>query len=200
MAVRRTSEIDFELQFDPSDIQIFIGQYWSMVSEGHRQNEREIEEIIAPHVRQRKHFLREEFLKVCEWKSPRPRKHFESNTKEIVIRLTRQALSERDGVTRVDSLLELKGVRLPTASVFLHFGAVEPYPIIDIMALQSLGLSETEAVKYRELGSGKSRYGFWWKYVTHCRRLATELRVTMRDLDRALWAYPERKSSKGKNC
>ena len=53
-----------------------------------------------------------------------------------------------------------------------------------------------DSVDYRalwSLGSGQPGYysfDFWWAYVGCCRRLAAA-GVSVRDLDKALWAYSE---------
>lgn len=34
-------------------------------------------------------------------------------------------------------------------------------------------------------------FRFWWAYVRCCRKLAATTGVTLRELDKALWAYSE---------
>ena len=65
------------------------------------------------------------------------------------------------------------------ASVLLHFGAKEPYPILDFRALWSLGLK------------APSEYTFelWWGYTEYCRAVCDREGIQLRDLDRALWQY-----------
>jgi hypothetical protein len=70
--------------------------------------------------------------------------------------------------------------RLADASVLLHFGQKDPYPILDFRALWSLGLDE---------GPSVYNFKFWWEYVECCRDLRTKAGTTMRTLDRALWQY-----------
>ena len=41
---------------------------------------------------------------------------------------------------RIGSLMVLGGVNWPTASVLLHFGHKDPYPILDFRALESFGI------------------------------------------------------------
>ena len=80
----------------------------------------------------------------------------------------------------------LDGVNWPTASVLLHFGARDPYPILDFRALWSLQVSVPK------------QYGFefWWAYSECCRVLAKKHKVSMRTLDRALWQYSKEKQGK----
>ena len=81
--------------------------------------------------------------------------------------------------TCVRALLDLHGVGLPVASVLLHFGHRDDYPILDVFALKAL----ERAVPTTKTAS----MGFWRAYVEHSRGLAMQYGVDMRTLDRALW-------------
>jgi len=74
----------------------------------------------------------------------------------------------------------MNGVSWPTASVLLHFGYFDLYPVLDFRALWSLGI-DSERTEYD--------FEFWWQYTQFCRELAKDVGVTMRTLDRALWQY-----------
>ena len=80
---------------------------------------------------------------------------------------------------RIEVLTLLKGVSWPMASVILHWCHTDRYPLIDFRALWSLGIDTPP----------RYTFDFWWAYVETCRSLADESQVSMRELDRALWAY-----------
>ena len=40
-------------------------------------------------------------------------------------------------------------------------------------------------------------FEFWWAYVDCCRALAKKAGVSVRDLDKALWAFSEANQPKG---
>jgi hypothetical protein len=63
------------------------------------------------------------------------------------------------------------------ASVFLHFAFSDTYPILDVRAMNSVG--------------GSTLYTFerWVKYVDLCRTTAATHGITIRTLDKALWAF-----------
>jgi predicted nucleic acid-binding protein len=88
-----------------------------------------------------------------------------------------------EGAVRIalDPKTALDGVGYPVASCVLHFAHPDPYPILDVRALESLGY-RTQRTTYSER--------FWQDYVAACRALAAEHGVCMRDLDRALWVWP----------
>lgn len=92
---------------------------------------------------------------------------------------TGRALSAGDEATRIAALLELEGVGVPTASTLLYFAFPDDYPILDIRALESLGVKP------------RSTYpvSFWLEYLDACRTLARRAGVTLRTLDKALWQY-----------
>jgi hypothetical protein len=69
------------------------------------------------------------------------------------------------------------GVRWPTASVLLHFGHRDRYPILDYRALETLGV--TEPVNYT--------VPFWNAYVAACRQIDDQTGFGMRTIDRAMW-------------
>ena len=139
-----------------------------------------IEEMISPAVRSRGYYTKSELAEVFYWKTPRTIHLVRRNPDDFVEKTTICSLSAIEEKTRIKSLTALNGVGWPTASVLLHFGHRDPYPILDFRALWSLGLDYSPAVY---------TFHFWWEYVHFCRNLAEKSGVSMRTLDRALWQY-----------
>lgn len=163
----------FNLQFDPKEIPIYAGRYPI-------EEDQLIESVIAPKVCAKGFFTRTELLEVCRWKTPRSKPLVQSNPQEFVEEVSKTALSTTSERLRIEVLTLLNGVSWPTASVLLHFGHLDPYPILDFRALWSLGVDFSE-ISYN--------FVFWRDYTQFCRKLANETGVTMRVLDRALWQY-----------
>ncbi|MCB0241463.1 MAG: hypothetical protein KDH08_23170 [Anaerolineae bacterium] len=65
------------------------------------------------------------------------------------------------------------------ATVILHWCHREPYPILDYRALWALGYEQPPTYTFN----------FWQAYTIFCRDLAAKTRVSIRELDRALWAF-----------
>ncbi len=130
--------------------------------------------------REQGYYTRDGFLGVSRWKSPRPKPHREKNDEETVREVTRFALSTPVERLRIEVFTLLHGVSWPSASVFLHLGHRDPYPILDFRALWSLGIDHPPE---------EYTFEFWWPYVEACRGLADQAGVDMRTLDRALWQY-----------
>lgn len=126
-------------------------------------------------------YTRTQLLTIARWKTRgRSVWRCELNTEADVRAATTRTLATDDERERVDALVTLHGVQLPTASVLLHLARPNLYPIIDFRALWSLGLDKAPAVY---------TFAFWWAYVQACRALAANAGVSMRRLDRALWQY-----------
>ncbi len=135
---------------------------------------------IGKKARKRGRFTRAEFLDVAAWKSDRTKSRCALNSKAAVRDATTLALHTSDERLRIGALTLLRGIDMRTASVFLHLGHRDPYPILDIRALWSLGV-EKEPTYYP--------FELWDAYVQTCRALAEEAGEGMRTVDRALWQY-----------
>lgn len=136
-------------------------------------------EALAPTVAALGYLTLPELLAVCRWKSPRALPLVRRNLPAEVQEATGWALRTRHERLRIGSLLILQGVSWPTASVVLHFFHPEPYPILDVRAVWSLGMAAPSGYSFR----------FWWRYVRSCRDLSRSLVLPMRTIDRALWQY-----------
>jgi hypothetical protein len=97
---------------------------------------------------------------------------------------TRRALADPDEAVRMEALLTLEGVGVPTASTLLYFAFPALYPILDVRALESLGVKP------------RSQYPvtFWLGYLEACRALAVQCEVSIRTLDKALWQWSKERA------
>jgi hypothetical protein len=169
----------FSLRFSPSAI-----GYWS--SRYNYSLEAHVIDHVAPAVRQRGSYTWAEFLDVCRWKTARTQKLCATNTDDFVRDVTDVALSTPNERLRIEVLTLLSGVDWPTASVLLHFGHRDPYPILDYRALWSLGV-DASSVRYT--------FHLWIAYTETCREIAVKAGVSLRELDRALWQFSKEMSS-----
>jgi hypothetical protein len=129
--------------------------------------------------RGRGHYTRDEFILICGWKTARSRPKVTSNSEAAIVEATGRAFGTADEDERMHALLELEGVGVPTASTLLHFAFPAHYPILDVRALDSLGVT------------ARSQYpvSFWLAYLEACRELAARCGVSLRTLDKALWQH-----------
>jgi hypothetical protein len=169
--------VRFELQFPPAEIGALAARF------GPDDDTRLL--TIGASVRARGYYTRTEFIEVCAWKTPRSRPRIAANTRPSIVSRTRRALSASEEALRIGHLLELHGVGVPTASTLLYFAFPSDYPILDVRALESLGVRS------------RSTYpiGFWLQYLDTCRALARTHGVSIRTLDKALWQHSKERSS-----
>jgi len=166
----------FEIQFPPELVPELAARFPEVDETG--------PDVIGPAVRARGYYRRSEFLLVCAWKTPRSAPRVALNTAPAVRAATRRALADPDEEARMAALLALSGVGVPTASTLLYFAFPALYPILDVRALESLGVKP------------RSQYpiAFWLGYLEACRVLADRCGVSLRTLDKALWQWSKERS------
>jgi hypothetical protein len=170
---------EFELQFPPDEIGALATRF------GPTDETRFLATGAA--ARARGHYTRAEFIEVCAWKTVRSRPKVAANRGVAVVEATSTAFATADEATRMGALLELEGVGVPTASTLLYAALPDDYPILDVRALDSLGVKP------------RSQYpmSFWLGYLTACRELASRHLVSLRTLDKALWQHSKERSAAG---
>ena len=169
----------FELQFPASEIEPLAARF------GHVDDARRL--AVGAAARRRGHYTRAEFIEICAWKTVRSRPKVASNPEAAVADASSRAFAAPDEAERIGALLELEGVGVPTASTLLYVAFPDDYPILDVRALESLGVKP------------RSQYpiGFWLEYLEACRELARRHGVSIRTLDKALWQHSKEVSAAG---
>jgi hypothetical protein len=169
----------FNLQFRPAEIPALAQEFEYPGDEAELYK---LQERIT-----NRGFLNIEELKIiCRWKTTRSQSRVSKNVSADIEALTKVCFSTENERLRIGSLLLLDGIGFPTASVILHFFHPEPYPILDFRALEALGIGKPPVYDF----------DFWWTYVGATRTIAHDNKVTMRDLDKALWQWSKNKSAK----
>jgi hypothetical protein len=140
-------------------------------------------ERIGRVARSARSLSREQFLGLAEWKTHRSKSRCRKNSEEFVRQVTCSALTADEPRFKIEVLRLLDGVDWATASVILHFCDAGKWPIIDFRAFWSLGKPAPR----------QCSYSTWDEYTRYTRAIASDLGVSMRILDRALWAYSKAK-------
>ena len=124
-----------------------------------------------------------ELLQMAQWKSHYTPSKVDKNPSGVIEDVTGEAFSIDDDWEKLQKLSnELTGVRESVASVILHLYDPKKYPILDVHALNSIGIDNSQ-IYYDE--------PFWREYVDLCRAEAERYDVSMRTLDRALYKYSQ---------
>ena len=129
-------------------------------------------------VRERGHLTKPELAILGDWKTPRIRPKLAQNSDELIQEVTRHAFATHSVRLAIHIPQLLYGVGLPVASTILHWFHPDPFPILDVRAMWTLGLQDE--VQSLDL---------WETYVGLTRQLAQEWDTDMRTIDRALWQY-----------
>jgi hypothetical protein len=166
----------FELQFPIEDVPALAERFPS-------SDDRRLLTVGAA-VRARGHYTRAEFIEVCGWKTPRSGPRVAANSARAVVAVTRRALGSEDEAARIAALLELDGIGVPTASTLLYVAYPADYPILDVRALESLGVKSRSVYPV----------SFWLAYLEACRAIAHRAGVSLRTLDKALWQHSKERS------
>jgi len=134
---------------------------------------------------------RKEFLKLCIWKSPRPKKSYENeiNSDERIINISKIVSNTQDEYLRIKMLQLLSGVSWPVASTILHFMFPDQYMIMDFRSIWSLGMKQPKSYNY----------DYWMLYTINVRSIALKYNVSLRMLDKALWFYSKEHQDKTSN-
>jgi hypothetical protein len=135
----------------------------------------------------RGNYTRAEFLAVCRWKTARSRSRVASNSRAAIRTATETAFATVDLAEQVGALLTLAGVGMPTAATLLHFAFPDRFPLLDVRALESLGVVRSSYTP-----------SFWASYVEVCRSLAAAHGVSLRTLDKALWQHSKERHNQMK--
>ncbi len=162
----------FQLQFPASEIEAIAARFPALDDTATNR--------LGAAARARGHYTRAEFIVVCAWKSPRSRPKVQANSAPAVRAATSVALSPGSSEqARMEALLALQGVGVPTASTLLWVAFPADYPILDVRALHALG--------HKPRGTYPTSY--WLAYLAACRALAAQHGVSLRTLDKALWQW-----------
>jgi hypothetical protein len=125
---------------------------------------------------------KQEFLTICLWKSRRPKRLYMQNREEEIKRKTKSAFKEKDEKIKINHLINLCGVQIPTASAILSVTNPVEYPIIDERCIQSIN-----DLKLGTLNRIKDKT--WLDYLKIIRDIAKSKNKTARDIEKGLFAY-----------
>jgi nucleoside-diphosphate-sugar epimerase len=167
----------FVLRFDPSEIPRLAARY------GYEQDD---EAFSAGRRIAEGDYSRENLKVIVRWKSARKIAFIDDNTDAEIANALRFATNVRTSErSAVETLDRLHGVGVPMASAILTMIHPEKYTIIDVRALQSLGVNKWDGTA-----------SYYLDYLRECSALAFKHKVSLRTLDRALWQWSKENSGR----
>lgn len=166
-----------------------------------REEEEDLLTKVGPAVRQRGFYTVIELERVYRWKlrDQRNRGRLALNSPAQVKSITKTALAAPEHL-QLYAIQRLHGVGDAVASALLMFPFPDRHTILDFRAARALeafaeqGQLPDELLWRPQPPDSTSRPPYP-PYLDACRRLATHLSVSLRDLDRALWQWQEERSA-----
>ena len=172
----------------PEKVADYIERYSDYSSD--EELERRLKMKIKKRFAQGKNNLSKDiFVQIASWKTPRQRRNYERNSASLVSEVTGISFeSGRNERVRIEILTLLAGVDYPVASTLLHFAFPDRYPILDFRALWSLRMQRPPVYSF----------GLWCSFAETMRKESARLRISIRDLDKALWVFSKENQRRGK--
>lgn len=159
--------------------------YWSLIKPHEYEIEKRLEKEM-PTYRHQAFLDRPIFLAIASWKSPRPKRHHEKNTEDAIEAATARAFRASSDAAAIGALSGLAGVGLRTATALLHWMRPERFPILDVRVVAAL--QEDQPSNWEDVA--------FYNYIAErCRGVARELRLDLRRVDRAMWAWDKLRDS-----
>jgi hypothetical protein len=131
-----------------------------------------------------KHLDKSHFVRLARWKTTRGSAAYGRNSSALVRETTLLASRISNERLKVHVLTALDGVSITVAAAILHFFNPRLYPVFDIRDRTTL-----KKAGWWPRPRADADLDAWEEYVAVMRRLSRRLRVSLRDLDKALYAH-----------
>jgi hypothetical protein len=116
---------------------------------------------------------------IFKWKTNnRGKNRLDKNSVSEVEEALRLAAAAKEPRSAIAVLKGLSGVNVPVASAIMTLVHPDKYTVVDIRALEALGVN-----------SGRISVTFYLHYLRYCIELANKWGMPLRDLDHALWDW-----------
>lgn len=171
-------ELEFHLQFERGELSYWVDRYLKHLKANEVELEEEIEKRVAPRIQKEGYLNKEDFRKMCKWKGIEGEDAWiicQRNDEAFIKVVSKNAFANSNERFRVSVFGLLQGVDWSMASVFLHFGHPDPYPVVDAITLRAMGIYDETRIDY----------DLWYAFTDFCRKLSKDWDVDMRTLDRA---------------
>lgn len=172
------------LVIDKAFVQKWSSNYDREFQDSYDQNEEAAIRHWLSNQEKPKYLNKEYFVRLGRWKTKRQTSNYKANDEGKIIEKTRSAYQALGELTKLSILMELKGVGVAVASTILHFLQPDVFPIFDYHARTTL---KKAGLWNRGIKDASKRA--WMDYVDMMRTLSRRLNVSLRDLDKALFAY-----------
>ncbi len=137
-------------------------------------------------IKARGFLTKKQLLQILNWKSPRPRRHYELNSEKEIKEITKLAFSTKNDCLKIHILTALSGVNYPSASAILMFYDRKRFPVLDIRVWKQL-------YNLKELTTNSRGQAFTLKqceqYFAVIRKNSKKFTLTARQVEKRLFDY-----------
>lgn len=137
---------------------------------------------LGKEIKRRGWLSKDEFLTICLWKSRRPKNLYMQNSNKTIKQISEACFKEINEIKKIQLLIELRGVGIPTASAILSIVDPENYPIIDERCIQSL--NDLSYIKWTTINENR-----WIEYLNIIRKISKQKNKSAREIEKGLFAY-----------
>lgn len=123
-----------EFEFSKDKIKEWAGKY----DDCYNPKEKSIEEQVKNNLRSQRYLTQPNLYDIMVWKAARIKNYAYKNAPSRIVEITRRSFKTNNKKEQIESLLGLRGVGYPVASVILHFAFPDKYPILDFRVIHSL--------------------------------------------------------------
>ena len=127
---------------------------------------------------------KEYFVRLGRWKTKRQTSNYKANDEHKIMEVTTSVYQASDEIIKLNILKNLKGVDVAVAATILHYLQPDVFPIFDYHVRKSL----IKAGCWTR-GENDASNKAWLEYLVIMRGMSKSLGVTLRELDKALFAY-----------
>jgi hypothetical protein len=133
------------------------------------------------------------FIRILDWKSPRVKGIVRLNEFGVYEKGIRAAYDAKED-KKLEALPQLYGIGAPVASTILHFMYPDAFPIIDVRTVETL----YRAGRIKHHSTDASRYATFRSEMLEILKEVSPF--TLREIDRALFAYHKIHLSQNSGC
>lgn len=154
---------------------------------------------ISKVLKKRRCLKRKEFINICKWKTPRPKRYYQENAKKKIEKITRKVFAKHpDTELQMTELLKLKGVNVPVASALLTVIYPKTYCIVDFRVWNTLFWIEDKRSLFKNYSNfsdfinnfrSYNKVSSYLFYLERIKKLAEKHSMIPREIEMALWQY-----------
>jgi len=172
------------LFIDREFVQQWSRRYDTKFEGGYDQSEeREIRDWLSDQG-EPKYLNKQYFVRLGRWKTKRQTSNYKRNEESKIIEVTRSAYQSSDALIKLNILKTLRGVGVAVAGTILHYLHPDRFPIFDYHARRTL---KKAGLWSRDENDDSDQA--WLEYTALMQDLASRLGTSLRELDKALFAY-----------